>query len=60
VEILCRVHSLLSGGTSVAFIAFMWVSSHVGLAGNLVVDIAADVALLLLDCSSFGLQLSHM
>jgi len=41
-EILCRVHVLLSGGTSVVF---MWVSSHVGLAGNSAAINAAKAAL---------------
>ena len=43
-DILCRVHILLSSGTQVAF---MWVPSHVGLAGNSAADIAAEAALLL-------------
>jgi len=43
-EILCRVHGLISDGTSVVF---MWVPSHVGLAGNSAVDSAAKAALLL-------------
>ena len=43
-DILCRVHVLLSRGTQVAF---MWVSSNVGLAGNSSADIAAKAALLL-------------
>jgi len=38
------MRDLLSGGIS---IVFMWVPSHVGLAGNLVADIAAKAALLL-------------
>ena len=42
-DILCRVH-ILSRGTQVAF---MWVPSHVGLAGNSAADIAAKAALLL-------------
>jgi kelch-like protein 2/3 len=57
-EILCRVHGLLSSGTDVVF---MWVPSHVGLAGNSVADTAAKAALLLPmsnNCSSFGLQLT--
>jgi len=37
-EILFCVHGLLSSGTSVVF---MWVSSYVGMAGNMAVDIAA-------------------
>jgi len=40
-EILCRVHGLLSDGTSVVF---MWVPGHVGLAGNLLSDNAAKAA----------------
>jgi ribonuclease HI len=43
-DILCRVHALLSRGTQVAF---MWVPSHVGLAGNSAADIASKAALLL-------------
>lgn len=43
-DILCRVHTLISHGTQVAF---MWVPSHVGLAGNSAADIAAKAALLL-------------
>jgi len=39
------VHGLISNGTSVVF---MWVPSHVGLAGNLAADSAAKAALLLL------------
>ena len=42
-DILCRVHILSSRGTQVAF---MWVPSHVGLAGNSAADIAARAALL--------------
>jgi len=42
-EILCRVHGIISDGTS---IVFMWVPSHVGQAGNLAVDIAAKATLL--------------
>jgi len=38
------MHGLLSGGTSVVF---MWVPSHVELAGYLAADIAAKVAQLL-------------
>jgi len=38
------MHGLLSRGTS---IVFMWVASHVGLAGNLAADNAAKAALLL-------------
>jgi len=44
VDILYRVHGLLSGGVSVVF---MRVHSHVGLAGNSVVDVAAKAAFLL-------------
>jgi len=43
-EILCRVHGLISVGSSVVF---MWVSGHVGLAGNSAADSAAKAALLL-------------
>ena len=43
-DILCRVHVLLSRGAQVAF---MWVPSHVGLAGNSAADIAAKAALFL-------------
>jgi len=43
-DILCRVHTSLARGTKVAF---MWVPSHVGLAGNTAADIAAKAALLL-------------
>jgi len=48
-EIIFRVHGLLSGGT---IVAFMWVPSHNGLAGNLAVDIAAK-AVLFLPVSNF-------
>ena len=43
-DILCRVHILLSRGTQVAF---MWMPSHVELAGNSAADIAAKAAQLL-------------
>ena len=43
-DILCRVHVLLSRGAKVAF---MWVPSHVGLAGNSAAGIAGKAALLL-------------
>jgi hypothetical protein len=43
-DILCGVHVSLSHGTQVAF---MWVPSHVGLAGNSSSDKAAKAALLL-------------
>ena len=43
-DILCRVHVFISRGAKVAF---MWVPSHVGLAGNSAADIAAKAALLL-------------
>ena len=43
-EILCGVHRLLSCGTEVVF---MWVPSHVGLAGNSEADTAAKAALML-------------
>jgi len=39
---LCRMHGLLSSGTSVDF---MWVPSHVGLAGNSAADSATKAAL---------------
>jgi len=38
------VHGFLSDGTNVVFV---WVPSHVGLAGNSAADIAAKAALLL-------------
>jgi len=44
-EIFYHVHGLLSGGTSVVF---MWVPSHVGLAGDSAADIAAKAAIHLL------------
>jgi len=43
-EILCHVHGLISGGSSVVF---MLVRSHIGLAGNSAADSAAKDALLL-------------
>jgi len=43
-EILCRVHGLISDGSSVVF---MWVPGHVGLPGNSAADSAAKAALLL-------------
>jgi len=43
-EILCRVHCLISDGSSVVF---MWVPGHVGLAGNSAADSAVKAALLL-------------
>jgi len=43
-EILCRVHVLISDGSSVVF---MWVPGHVGLAGNSAADSAAEDALFL-------------
>jgi len=43
-EILCRVHGLISDGSSVVF---MWVPGHVGLAGISAADSAAKYALLL-------------
>ena len=43
-EILVRVHYLLSAGRN---IVFMWLPSHVGLAGNVAVDAAAKAALAL-------------
>ena len=43
-DIWCRVHVLLSRDAQVAFI---WVPSHVGLAGNSAADIAAQASLLL-------------
>jgi len=42
--ILCRVHGLISDGSSVVF---MWVLGHVGLAGNSAADSAAKEGLLL-------------
>jgi len=59
--ILCRVHGLISDGSSVVF---MWVAGHVGLAGNSALDSAAKAALytsasVLLDCPSFALQITH-
>jgi len=42
--ILCRVHGLISDGSSVVF---MWIPGHVGLAGNSAADSAAKDALLL-------------
>jgi ribonuclease HI len=44
-EILCRVHGLLSRST--ADVVFMWVPSHVGLAGNTAADTAAKASLTL-------------
>jgi len=44
VEILYRVHGLLSDGTSVVI---MWVASHVGLSGNFAACIAVKVTLFL-------------
>jgi ribonuclease HI len=41
-EIIMRVHGFLSGGHK---ITFMWLPSHVGLAGNVAVDAAAKAAL---------------
>jgi hypothetical protein len=41
-EILVRVHSLLSSGHN---ITFMWLPSHVGLAGNVAADAAAKALL---------------
>jgi hypothetical protein len=43
-EILVRVHGLLSSGHN---ITFMWLPSHVGLAGNVAADAAAKAALTL-------------
>jgi len=43
-EILCRVHGLISHGSSVVS---MWVPDHVRLAGNSAADSAAKAALLL-------------
>jgi ribonuclease HI len=43
-EIIMRVHDLLSDGRN---ITFMWLPSHVGLAGNVAVDAAAKAALTL-------------
>jgi len=52
-EILCRVHYLISDGSSVVFV---WVPGHVGLAGNSVADSAAKAALLL---PGFSLTVPH-
>ena len=41
-EILCRVHEFVIRGFSIVFI---WVPSHVGLAGNTAADAAAKAAL---------------
>ena len=43
-EILCFAHKLLVSGTK---LVFMWVPSHVGLAGNSAADNAAKAALLM-------------
>ncbi len=43
-DILCRVHTSLARGTKVAF---MWVPSRIGLAGNSAANAAAKAALLL-------------
>jgi ribonuclease HI len=43
-EILVRVHDVLSSGRN---IAFMWLPSHVGLAGNAAADAVAKAALTL-------------
>jgi ribonuclease HI len=48
-EILVRVHGLLSSGHN---ITFMWLPSHVGLAGNVAADAAAKAALTLFPASS--------
>jgi hypothetical protein len=48
-EILVRVHGLLSSGHN---ITFMWLPSHVGLAGNVAAEAAAKAALSLLPASS--------
>jgi len=53
-EILCRVHGLLSVGTSVVF---MSVLRHVGLSGNLAPNITPTSVQF--HCSSFGIQLIH-
>jgi len=60
-EILCRVHGLISDGSSVVF---MWAPGYVGMASNTVADSAAKNALLLpvsslTHCPSFGLQITH-
>jgi hypothetical protein len=59
-EILCHVHSLISGGVSVVI---MWVPSDVGLAGISAADIAAEAALLLavsnLTVAHLGRDLAH-
>jgi hypothetical protein len=43
-EIMMRVHFFLSDGRN---IVFLWLPSHVGLAGNVAVDAAAKAALAL-------------
>jgi ribonuclease HI len=48
-EILTRVHDFLSDGRR---IAFMWLPSHMGLAGNVAVDAAAKAALTLRPAAS--------
>jgi len=52
-EILCRVHGLISDGTSVLF---MWVPSHFELAGKTAADSAVKAALLL---SLYNLTVAH-
>jgi len=48
-EFLCRVHGLISDGSSVVY---MWVPGHIGLAGNSAAESAAKAALLLLYSST--------
>ena len=43
-EVLCCIHRMLLTGVK---LVFMWVLSHVGLAGNSAADIAAKAALLM-------------
>ena len=62
-DILCRVHVLLERGAKVAF---MWVPSHVRLAGNSAADIGLSLQKQLYTptnnkstCSFFGFLFSH-
>ena len=43
-EVLCYIHKLLHAGATIVFI---WVPSHVGLAGNSAADTAAKAAVLM-------------